>query len=194
MPLALLALPFALMSHANAASYAVDPVHSRVGFSVVHMTISNVRGEFGTVSGTVDYDDKNVAGTKVSATVGVASVDTHDQTRDADLLSTNFFDATKFPNMTFTSKSAKAGTGGALDLTGDLTIHGVTREVTFHCDPFSAEIKDPWGATRRATHATATINRQDFGMNFNKTLDAGGYVVSDEVKIELDVEMKKTAG
>lgn len=180
-----------LTSLASAASYDVDPAHTHVGFSVTHMTIATVRGEFGTVSGTVDYDPANVAATKINATVAVSSVDTREPKRDAHLAAPEFFDAAKFPTMTFVSRSvANAGASG-FDVVGDLTIRGVTKPVTFHVDPISAEIKDPWGGFRRAAHATAKINRKDFGVSWSGTMDSGGYVVSDEVAIELDVELKK---
>lgn len=185
------ALLLATLAPAHAASYEVDASHSHIGFAVVHMTISTVRGEFGTVSGKIDYDEKNVGATKVTATVGVSSVDTRDAKRDAHLQTADFFDAGTYPNMTFTSKAVKNASATGLDLVGDLTIRGVTKEVTFHLDPFSAEVKDPWGNTKRAAHATATINRQDFGVNFGAVLDNGGYVVANEVAIELDIEMKK---
>lgn len=180
-----------LTSLAHAASYDVDPAHTHVGFSVTHMTIATVRGEFSNVSGTVEYDPANVAATKINATVGVASVDTREPKRDAHLNSPDFFDSAKFPNMTFVSKSVANANAAGFDVIGDLTIHGVTKSVTFHVDPISAEIKDPWGGFRRAAHATAKINRKDFGINWSGTMDSGGYVVSDDVAIELDVEMKK---
>lgn len=187
----ILALVLSLLSPARAASYEIDATHSYVGFSVMHMTISNVRGEFGAVTGKVDFDDANVGTTKASASVTVASVDTRDAKRDAHLQAADFFDAAKYPSMSFASKSVKNATATGFDLVGDLTIRGVTKEVTFHVAPFSAEIKDPWGNTKRATHATARINRQDFGVNFGALLDNGGYVVANDVDIELNLELKK---
>lgn len=187
-PLALLPLLFATSS-AFAATYQVDASHSRVGFSVSHMMVSTVRGEFGTVSGTVDWDPKNVAATKVEAKVGVTSVDTRDQKRDDHLRSPDFFDAAKFPEMTFKSKAVKNVTKDGFDLVGDLTIRGVTKEVTFKVANLPAERKDPWGNFKTGTRATAVINRQDFGVSWNTALDGGGYIVGDEVTIELDVEL-----
>lgn len=178
-------------SSALAATYQVDPSHTRVGFSVSHMMVSTVRGEFGTVAGTVDYDPANVAATKVDATVGITSVDTRDAKRDEHLRSPDFFDAVKFPEMKFKSKAVKNVTPTTFDLVGDLTIRGVTKEVTFKVNKLAADRKDPWGNTKSGTRATATINRQDFGVTWNNTLDGGGVLVGDEVTIELDVELNK---
>lgn len=186
--LAALAL-LSVATPALAATYTVDASHTRVGFSVTHMTVSTVRGEFGTVSGTVDYDPANIAATKVNAKVAITSVDTREPKRDDHLRSPDFFDAAQFPEMTFVSKSVKNVKKGAFDLVGDLTIRGVTKEVTLKVSPFTAEVKDPWGNLKVGTRATATINRQDFGVSWNKALDTGGYIVGDDVTIELDIEL-----
>lgn len=185
----LVALSLLASTPALAATYTIDASHTRVGFAVTHMMVSTVRGEFGTVEGSIDYDPKNLAATKVNAKVAVASVDTRDAKRDDHLRSSDFFDAAKFPEMTFVSKSVKNVGKDGFDLVGDLTIRGVTREVTFRVKPFSPEYKDPWGNYKVGTSATAKINRQDFGVSWNKALDSGGYIVGDEVTIELDVEM-----
>lgn len=174
---------------ASAATYQVDSSHTRVGFAVTHMMVSTVRGEFGTFSGTVEYDPKNVAATKVSGKVTVSSVDTRDGKRDDHLRSADFFDAVGFPEMTFTSKAVKNVTPQGFDLVGDLTIRGVTKEVTLKVAAFSPEYKDPWGNYKVGTRATTVINRKDFGVNWNANLDQGGVVVGDEVTIELDVEL-----
>ncbi|MDP2311956.1 MAG: YceI family protein [Pseudomonadota bacterium] len=189
-PLALLGL-LASSSSAFAATYDVDPSHSRVGFSVTHMMVSTVRGEFGTVAGTVDWDPANVAATKVNATVGVVSVDTRDAKRDEHLRSADFFDASKFAEMKFVSKSVKNITPEGFDLVGDLTIRGVTKETTFKVKTLPGDRKDPWGNMKTGTRATATINRQDFGVKWNTAIDGGGYIVGDEVAIELDVELAR---
>ncbi len=183
--LATLSLP------AAAATYEVDASHSRVGFSVQHMMMTDVRGEFATVSGKVEFDAANIAATKVNATIGVTSVDTREQKRDDHLRSPDFFDAAKFPSMTFASKSVKNVAADGFDLVGDLTIRGVTKEVTLRVAPFSKELKDPWGNIKTATRATGSINRKDFGLVWNQTLDAGGLLVGDTVKIELDVELNR---
>ncbi len=174
---------------ALAATYEVDASHSRVGFSVSHMMVSTVRGEFGVVSGTVQYDPANVAATVVKAKVGVTSIDTRDTKRDDHLRSADFFDAAKFAEMTFNSKSVKNPTSEGFDLVGDLTIRGVTKEVTFKVKSLPADRKDPWGNFKTGTRATATINRQDFGVSWNNPLEGGGFIVGDEVTIELDVEL-----
>ncbi|GDX80517.1 polyisoprenoid-binding protein [Deltaproteobacteria bacterium] len=181
---------FALAS-AHAATYQIDAAHTRVGFGITHMMVSTVRGEFGTVTGTVEYDPANVGATRASAEVTVTSVDTRDAKRDDHLRSPDFFDIAKFPTMTFSTTAVKNAGAAGFDLVGPLTIHGVTKEVSFHVDPISKEYKDPWGNIKAGTHATAKINRKDFGLTWNTALDGGGYIVGDEVSIELDVEMAR---
>lgn len=187
----LLSLTLALATPAVAATYEVDASHSQVGFSVTHMMVSTVRGSFGTVSGTIEYDPKNVAATKVSGKVTVASVDTNNADRDTHLKSAEFFGVDLFPEMTLKSKSVKNIGRTGFDLVTDLTIHGVTKEVVFHVNSLSADFTDPWGNVKAGTSATATINRQDFGVSWNKTLDQGGLVVGDEVALQLDLELLK---
>lgn len=181
-----------LSTPAFAASYQVDPVHTRVGFAVTHMMVSTVRGEFGTVSGTVEYDPKNIAATKVSAEVDATTVDTRFADRDTHLKSPDFFDVASHPKLAFVSKSVKnVGKDGSFELVGDLSIRGITKEVTLKVSPFSPEYKDPWGNVKVGSRAVGTVNRKDFGMTWNKGLDAGGYLVGDEVAIELEIELKK---
>ena len=181
----------ALLVPAHAATYEVDAAHSTIGFSVTHMSVSTVRGVFGTVSGTIEYDPANVAASRFSGTVGVASVDTNNNDRDAHLKNADFFDVAKFPEMKFVSKSVRNVTADAFEIVGDLTIRGVTREVVFKAKKLAADKVDPWGNTKSGTTATATINRQDFGVSWNKALDQGGWVVSDEVNVELLLELTK---
>lgn len=178
-----------LASTAFSATYDIDTSHTRVGFGITHMMVSTVRGEFGAVSGKVEYDPANVAATKVTAEIGATSVDTRDAKRDDHLRSPDFFDVAKFPTIKFVSKAVKNAGANGFDLVGDLTMHGVTKEVTLHVDPFSKEYKDPWGNLKVGTHATGTINRKDFGIVYNSALDGGGYILGDDVKIELDVEL-----
>ncbi len=182
------ALVFALTS-AQAATYDIDSSHTRVGFGITHMMVSTVRGEFGTVSGKVEYDPANVGATKINAEIAVTSVDTREPKRDEHLRSPDFFDAAKFPTMTFKSKAVKNASATGFDVVGDLTMHGVTKEVTLHVDPISKEYKDPWGNFKAGTHAVGTVNRKDFGMVYNSAIDGGGYILGDDVKIEIDVEM-----
>jgi polyisoprenoid-binding protein YceI len=153
------------------------------------MMVSTVRGSFGTVSGTVEYDPKNVAATKVEATVGVTSVDTNEDKRDEHLRSADFFDAVQFPEMKFVSTGVKNVKKDSFELLGNMTIRGVTKPVTLTVKTLAPETKDPWGGMRSGTRATGTINRQDFGLTWNKALDGGGYIVGDEVEISLDVEL-----
>lgn len=176
---------------ALAATYAVDGSHSQVGFSVSHLMVSTVRGSFGVVAGTVEYDPKNVAATKVDATITVTSVDTNEPKRDDHLRSADFFDIAQFPEMKFVSKQVKNVKKDTFDLVGDLTIRGVTKPVTLTVKTFAPEVKDPWGNVKTGTRATGVINRQDFGLSWNKALDGGGYVVGDEVALELEVELAR---
>jgi polyisoprenoid-binding protein YceI len=191
----LLTLGLLAAAPALAADYDVDPTHTRVGFTITHLAVSKVHGTFGKVSGKVSYDPKNIAATKIDARVGVTSVDTDEDKRDAHLRSPEFFDVAKFPEMTFVSTSVKnVQPNGAFDIVGDLTIHGVTKETTFKVTPFSAEVKDPWGNLKVGTSATAKINRKDFGLVWNKALEAGGLLVGEEVEILLDVELARAKG
>lgn len=178
-------------SVAHAATYDVDPTHSMVGFSVSHMGFSSVRGFFGTVSGTVEIDPANPSTAKVEGTVGVESVNTMNQDRDDHLRNPDFFDVASFPEMTFRSTAVRNVTKDGFDLVGDFTLHGVTKPVVFHVARLSPEATDPWGNTKVATSATATIARKDFGMTWNKQLDQGGWLVGDEVQVTLDLELVK---
>ena len=175
-----------------AAEYKIDTNHTKAAFSVRHLMVSNVRGEFSKVSGTIEYDEKNPAATKITATIDASTVNTSEPKRDDHLRSPDFFDIAKFPGMSFQSTSAKK-TADGLAVTGDLTIHGVTRQVTLNVDGPSPEIKDPYGMLRRGASATAKINRKDFGLVWNKALEAGGVAVGDEVSITIDVEATRSA-
>ena len=178
-------------SPALAADFDVDPAHSSVSFSVKHLVVSTVRGEFAKVSGTVSYDAKKLEATALDITIDPASVDTRDAKRDGHLKSADFFDVEKFPTVTFKSKKVEAAGKGKLKVTGELTLHGVTKPVTLSVTGPSAEVKSPFGTTVVAASATTTINRKDFGMNWNKALDSGGVMVSDEVALTIDVELVK---
>ncbi len=170
--------------------WTIDPSHSSANFTVRHMMISNVKGSFGSVKGSAHYDGKNLKNASVDAEIAVDSVDTHDAKRDGHLKSPDFFDMAKFPEITFKSKSASP-TASGFDLNGELTIHGVTKPVTLHAAKLSAPMKDPFGIERIGTSAQTKINRQDFGMKFNKQLDNGGVMVGDEVTVDLEIEMTK---
>ena len=175
-----------------AATYEIDPAHTSVQFSVRHMMISNVRGEFTKLSGKVVGDQSNPTATTVEATIDAASVDTRNEKRDEHLKSPDFLDAAKFPTIMFKSTKVEKA-GEAWKLGGDLTLHGVTKPVVLDVTNLTPPMKDPWGNTRIGAQATTKINRQDFGVSFNKTLDGGGVLVGDEIAITIDVEVTQKA-
>jgi polyisoprenoid-binding protein YceI len=172
--------------------YQIDSAHSVAQFSVRHLMVSNVRGDFTKLSGSLAYDASNPANSSLEARAEVASINTRDEQRDAHLKSPDFFDAEKFPELTFRSKQV-AQDGDGLRVTGDLTIHGVTREVTLTVEGPTPEVKDPWGGYRIGATAETKIRRKDFGMTFNMALEAGGVVVGDEVKISIEIEAARQA-
>jgi polyisoprenoid-binding protein YceI len=176
---------------AGTSTWSVDASHSTAGFSVKHLVISQVRGDFRAFSGTLTLDDADVTRSTVEATLDVNSIDTRVADRDAHLKSPDFFDAAKYPAITFKStKVAKAGKTG-LKVTGDLTLHGVTKPVTLDVTA-SPEVKGMFGETRRAYSATTKIARKDFGLTWNKLVEAGP-AVGDEVTIAFDLEVVKDA-
>ncbi|HVN09949.1 MAG TPA: YceI family protein [Patescibacteria group bacterium] len=178
----------ALPGLAQTTAWKVDPNHTAAQFSVKHLGVSTVRGAFMKTTGEVQLDEKDITKSQIDVTVDTTSVDTRNETRDKDVKSPNFLDVATYPTMTFKSKRITSAGDGKLKLTGDLTLHGVTKEVTFDVDGPSPAIKDPWGNLRRGASATATINRQDFGINYNKMIDTGGLVVSNDVQITIDIE------
>jgi len=172
--------------------YQIDPVHSAAHFSVRHLMVSNVRGEFTKLSGSLAFDASNPANSSVEAHVEVASINTRDEQRDTHLKSPDFFDAAKFPELTFRSRQVtKQGEG--LQVKGDLTIHGVTRQVMLAVEGPTAEVKDPWGGYRIGATAETKIHRKDFGLTWNMALEAGGMLVGDEVKITIELEAVRQA-
>ena len=176
---------------ASADTWQIDPVHTTVGFTVRHMMISNVRGLFTKVAGTITAKDSDPASVKVEATIDTSSIDTRSADRDADLKSANFLDVAKYPTMTFKSKKIEPAGPGKWKMVGDLTLHGVTKEVTLDVQGPTAPIKDPWGNTRAGASAATKINRKDFGLTWNKALETGGAVVGEEVTVSIDVEAVK---
>ena len=186
--LALAALP----ALADTSSWKLDPAHSQTNFSVKHLVISTVRGEFGKTEGTVLLDEGDITKSKVEATIDVASVNTREPKRDEHLRSPDFFDVAKFPKMTFVSTKIEKAGEGMLKVTGNLTLKGVTKPVTLDVTGPTKEIKDPWGNTRRGLSATGKINRQDFGVAWSKLIEAGP-VVGDEVTINIEAELLKDA-
>jgi polyisoprenoid-binding protein YceI len=176
---------------AQGTQWKIDPMHSEADFGIKHMAISTVHGSFHGLSGVITFDPANVAKSSVEATIPVETVDTGVAPRDTDLKSPRFFDATKFPTMTFKSTSVHKA-GEHYDVTGDLTLHGVTKQVVLKLEEPG---KEEMGMDKKSVHrgftATTTINRQDFGLAFNGTLSSGDAVLSDEVKIEIDIDAAK---
>lgn len=178
-----------LPAFASASTWTIDPDHSNVGFKVRHLMVSNVKGSFEKHSGTVEINDKDITKSRVEVTIDTNSINTNVKKRDEHLRSADFFDVAKYPSMIFVSKKvAKAGKD-KLKVTGDLTLHGVTKEVVLDVEGPSQEIKDPWGSIRRGATATTKINRKDFGLVWNAALETGGVAVGEEVAITLEIEM-----
>jgi polyisoprenoid-binding protein YceI len=178
-----------LPAFAKVTAYKVDPQHSSAQFAVTHLMISKVRGEFHAVNGKVSVDEGDITKSSVEVTIDASTIDTREPDRDKDLKSPHFLDVTKYPTLSFKSTNVEKGTSGHLKITGDLTIHGVTKSVVLDVTEPKSPIKDPWGLQRTAVSGTAKINRQDFGLTYSPTLDNGGLVVGNEVEITLDVEM-----
>lgn len=185
-----LAIASLLTTNAFAATYEIDPTHTSVGFKIKHLAISNVTGNFTEFTGAFNYDPAKPEASSVDAKIAVKSINTQNQKRDDHLRSPEFFDAAKFGDMTFKSKSIKDATKDGFKLVGDLTIRGVSKEVTLDVAN-GGEAKDPWGNQRIAFAATAKINRKDFGLTWNKALETGGLLVGEDVTINLDVEAIK---
>jgi len=186
-----LAAALSLPAAAANSNWQIDPAHSSAQFSVRHMAISTVRGAFSKVTGSVVFDDKDVSKSTVDVTIDANSVDTRVPDRDNDLRSEKFFDVAHYPSITFKSRKVEQVAPGKLKVTGDLTIRGTTKEVVHDVEGPTPPMKDPWGNTRNAATATTKINRQDFGVKWNATLDNGGVVVGDDVSIIIDVELVK---
>jgi polyisoprenoid-binding protein YceI len=185
LPLFLLALAPGI---SLASTWDIDPAHSSVEFSVRHLMVSTVKGNFQKVSGFVDIDDKNITKSSVEVTIEAASIDTREPKRDGHLKSPDFFDAAKYPTVTFKSTKVEKAGNGKLKVTGDLSIHGVTKPVVLMVEGLTPEVKDPWGNARRGASATTSVNRKDFGVSWAKTMDNGGAVVGEEVAIQLEAE------
>jgi len=181
--LALLATTLSVTATAQVQTWNIDPNHTAAQFSVRHLGISTVRGAFTKVTGTVQYDPANPAKTVIDATIDANSIDTRVEMRDKDLRSPGYFDVAKFPTLTFKSKKVEAAEAGKLKVTGDLTIHGVTKEAVLDVEGPSAPIKDPWGNQRMGASASTKINRQDFGVG------GGGAAVGNDISITIDLEM-----
>jgi len=186
-----LAAVLSLPAAAATSTWNIDPAHSSAQFSVRHLAISTVRGTFSKISGTVLLDESDITKSTVNVSIDVATVDTHEPDRDADLRTDKFFDVAKYPTMTFKSKKVEQVAPGKLKVTGDFTLHGVTKEVVLDVEGPTPPVKDPWGNQRAAVSASTKINRQVYGVKWNANMDNGGVVVGDDVSITLDVEMVK---
>jgi polyisoprenoid-binding protein YceI len=172
-------------------SWRIDPMHSSAQFSVRHMMISTVHGQFGGVKGTVLYDPKDIGSSSVEATIDCTTVNTGEPKRDADLKSERFFDVKRYPVMRFKSKRVEAAGPGKLKVTGDLTINASTNEVVLDVDGPTPPIRDTQGREKIGVSATTKISRKAFGITYNPILDNGGVTVSDEVAINLELELVK---
>ena len=181
------------MSSTQTTKWTIDSTHAEVGFSVRHLMISTVRGRFGAVTGTVIADDQQPKNSKVDVTIDVSSIDTRQEMRDNHLRSPDFFDVANHPTMRFVSERIEGDPRkGKFRIVGDLTIRGTTRQVELDA-ALEGEGTDPWGNERAGFSASGKINRADFGLNWNQALETGGVVVSDEVKLSIDVELVKQA-
>jgi len=178
-------------SQATTTTWNLDPAHSAAEFKVKHMMISNVRGGFRGLKGVLTLDDTNPTGSAVKATADVNTISTGDDQRDGHLKSADFFDAAQFPEIAFQSTEVKKTGEDEYKVTGELTIHGVTKQVTFAVDGPGAPGKDPWGNLRVGLSAMTKINRKDFGLTWNSALETGGVLVGEEVGLTLDVQFIK---
>jgi len=178
---------------ALATTWEIDSAHSSAEFSVRHLMVSNVKGHFGKVNGTVNVDDKDITKSTVEATIDAKTIDTREPKRDEHLRSPDFFDTAKFPTITFKSTSVKKAGKDKLKVAGDLTMHGVTKSVVLDVTGPAKEAKDPWGNVKSGVSATTKISRKDYGLLWNKALETGGVTVGDEVAISLELELMKKA-
>lgn len=175
----------------SVSTWNIDPVHSVAEFKVKHMMISNVKGQFTGVQGTLTFDEADITKSRVVASIDASTITTRDVQRDAHLLSAEFLDVEKFPKLEFRSTAVRSKGEGLLEIDGVLTIHGVSRDVTFKVEGPSPAAKDPWGNTRIGLSAQTSISRKDYGLIWNSTLETGGVLVGDEVSITLDIQFVK---
>lgn len=175
------------------STYQIDTAHTHAQFKVRHLMISNVKGDFDKVTGTVVLDDANPDASTINVTIDVNSISTRDANRDADLKGASFFDVEKFPTITFVSKEVVKSGEDSYEVVGDLTIHGVTQTIDLDVQEVTPEMKDPFGFYRRGATAKAAIMRSDFGLKYNPVLEGGGVVIGNEVHITIDVEFTRPA-
>jgi len=178
-------------ARAQAVTWRIDTLHSSAQFSVKHMMISTVRGQFGGVKGTVSYNPKNPAAAVIEATIDCTTLNTGEPKRDSDLKGTEFFDVKRYPVMTFKSKSVEVTGPGKLRVTGDLTINATTRPVVLDFDGPTGPVRDPQGRDKLGASGITKISRKDFGILYNPVMETGGVAVSDEVSVALEVELIK---
>lgn len=183
----------ATIPNVETTTWAIDVSHTQAQFKVRHMMISNVTGEFTSISGQFQYNPEDVTLNHIEASIDVTSIHTREANRDAHLKSADFFDAEKYPNMTFVSRKFEPAGKGHYKVTGDLTIRDTTKEVVLEVEGPTAEIKDPWGGSRVGVTATTHINRKEFGLHWNVALEAGGFLVGDDIKITIEAEFTKQA-
>jgi polyisoprenoid-binding protein YceI len=191
---AALAAAFAAAASAQTGTWQINTPESAVQFTARHMMVATLGGGFSKFSGAVQYDPKDVSKTTVQATIDTTSETSGVEGRDKDLKSSNFLEVDKYPTMTFQSTGVESVGGGKLKLSGNLTLHGVTKPVVLDVEGPTPTVKDARGGSHMGFSATTKINRKDFGINFNKLLDNGGAVVSDEVAINLQIELMQPAG
>jgi polyisoprenoid-binding protein YceI len=191
--LAASAVLFSSPARAQASTWDIDPAHTAVEFSVRHMMVSTVKGQFEKVKGTLELDDKDVTKSKVEVTVDLDSVNTHEPKRDGHLKSADFFNTAKFPTATFKSTKVQKAGKNKLKVTGELSLHGVTKPVVLEVEGPTGSYKTPFGTMVRGVHATAKLDRKDFGIGWNKVLDSGGVLVGNEVSLELNAELSEKA-
>ena len=189
--LIVLTLFFTFPALSQAATWQIDPDHSSFQFKVRHLMVSNVKGDFTKVKGAVTMDDKDIANLNVELTIDAASVNTGHAKRDEHLRAADFFDVAKYPTITFVSKRVVKAGPDRLKVIGDLLMHGVTKEITVDVEGPTQEVKDPGGNFRRGATGTAKINRKDFGLTWNRALEAGGVVLGEDVDIFVEIELIK---
>jgi polyisoprenoid-binding protein YceI len=178
---------------ARASTWDIDPAHTSVGFGVKHMMVSTVKGEFAKVKGTLELDEKDITKSTVEVTIDLDSVNTREPKRDGHLKSPDFFDVAKYPTATFKSTKVQKAGKDKLKVTGDLSMHGVTKPIVLEVEGPTAASKTPFGTTVRGVHATAKLDRKDFGIGWNKVLDNGGVLVGNEVTLDLGAELSERA-
>jgi|SRR5579862_6590240 len=174
-------------------TYQLDPAHSSAHFSVRHMMIATVRGQFSGLRGALEYDPASPENSQVDITIDVNTISTNEAQRDNHLKSADFFDVEKYPTMSFRSKSVTDLKNGRGQVVGDLTMHGVTKEVLLDIDEISPEVKDPWGNLRVGFNAHTKLKRSEYGLHWNAALETGGVMVSDEVNVTLDVQFTRSS-